>query len=168
MQSLDVISVNIWSIVISLINLVLLFLIIKRFLFKPVKKVMQKRREEIESRYAAAEDAQKKAEENEARWSEKMEGAQEEADAILKDAADAARFRGDKIVSEAQERADGILRSAKTEAELEVQKAQAGIKDEIVTVSSALVEKLLEREVNEKDHRELIDSFLSEIGERHG
>ena len=42
MQSLEVISVNIWHILISLCNLLILFLIVKRFLFKPVKKALEK------------------------------------------------------------------------------------------------------------------------------
>ena len=48
MQSLDVISVNIWQILISLCNLVILFLILKKFLFKPVQKVTQTRRAELD------------------------------------------------------------------------------------------------------------------------
>ena len=57
MQNLDVISVNIWQILISLANLTLLFLIIKKFLYKPVKKVLQQRRDEIDSQYTAAAEA---------------------------------------------------------------------------------------------------------------
>ena len=60
-QSLDVISVNIWHIVISLANLVLLFLLVKKFLYKPVLKVMEARRNEIQEGYDAAAAAQAQA-----------------------------------------------------------------------------------------------------------
>ena len=72
MQSLDVISVNIWQILISLCNLVILFLILKKFLFKPVQKVTQTRRAELDDIYSEAKAAQSRADMNEKEWSEKL------------------------------------------------------------------------------------------------
>ena len=46
MQNLDIISINIWQVVISLANLVILFLILKKFLFEPVKKIKAQRENE--------------------------------------------------------------------------------------------------------------------------
>ena len=60
-------------------------------------------------------------------------------------------------------RADEIVRQAEADASLELKRAQDDIKREIVTVSTALTEKMLEREINEKDHRALIDSFIEDI-----
>ena len=168
MQTLDVISINLWNVLISLCNLVLLFLLVKKFLFKPVKKVLDQRQKEIDDRYAAADEANAEAQESRKNWEEKLAGADAQADAILKTAAENAGRRGEKLVSEAQERADSIIRMAQTEAELERQKAAAGIKQEIVEVSGALAEKLLEREINRQDHRALIDSFIEEIGDENG
>lgn len=165
MQTLDVISVNIWQILISLINLFLLFLIFKKLLFKPVKKVLDQRQKELDDQYAAAEDAEQKANENRREWEERLSEVDAKADAILQNATDNAKYRSDKIVTEAKERADAIIRVAQTEAELERQKAVDGIKREIVEVSGALTEKMLEREINTEDHRVLIDSFIEKIGD---
>ena len=165
MQTLDVISVNIWQILISLINLFLLFLIFKKLLFKPVKKVLDQRQKELDDQYAAASDAEQRANENRQAWEDKLSEVDAKADAILQDATDNAKYRGEKIVSEAKERADAIIRTAQTEAELERQKAVDGIKREIVEVSGALTEKMLEREINTDDHRVLIDSFIEKIGD---
>ena len=167
MQTLDVISVNIWQILISLINLVLLFFIIKKFLFKPVKNILAKRQDEINSQYDAADQARTEAEQSRVAYEEKLSGAKSEADAILQSAADNAKYRGDKIIAEAQQTADGIIRRAETEAELERKKAIDGIKQEIVSVSGALAEKMIEREINTDDHRALIDSFIEGIGEEN-
>lgn len=167
MQTLDVISVNIWQILISLLNLVLLFFILKKFLFKPVKNILAKRQSEIDSRYDAAEQAQSEAEQSRVEYEEKLSGAKVEADAILQTATDTAKQRGDKIVAEAQQKAEGIIRRAETEAELERKKAIDGIKQEIVSVSGALAEKMIEREINTDDHRALIDSFIEGIGEEN-
>ena len=165
MQSLDVISVNIWQILISLINLVLLFLIIKKFLFGPVNKMLEKRKGEIDSQYDTAAQAQADADAAKSEWEQKLSGADAQADAILQNATENAKRRGDKIVSDAQERAQGIIRNAEAEAMLERKKATDGIKREIVEVSEAIAEKMLEREINAEDHRALIDSFIDEIGD---
>lgn len=165
MQTLDVISVNIWQILISLLNLVLLFFILKKFLFKPVKNILAKRQSEIDSKYDVADQAINEAEQSRVEYEEKLSGAKAEADAILQTATDTAKQRGDKIVADAQLKADGIIRRAETEAELERKKAIDGIKQEIVSVSGAIAEKMIEREINTDDHRALIDSFIEEIGE---
>ena len=56
MQTLDVISVNIWQIVISLLNLLLMFLILKHFLFKPVNKILDERKQNVEETYRQADE----------------------------------------------------------------------------------------------------------------
>lgn len=168
MQTLDVISINLWNVLISLCNLVLLFWLVKKFLFKPVMKVLEQRQKEIDDRYDQADAANAEAQRSRKDWEEKLAGADAQADAILKSATENANRRGEKLVEQAQERADSIIRTAQTEAELERQKAAAGIKQEIVEVSGALAEKLLEREINQQDHRALIDSFIEEIGDENG
>ena len=167
MQTLDVISINLWNVLISLCNLVLLFWLVKKFLFKPVMKVLEQRQKEIDDRYAQADQANAEAQRSRQDWEEKLAGADAQADAILKTATENANRRGDKLVAQAQERADSIIRTAQTEAELERQKAADGIKQEIVEVSGVLAQKLLEREVNPQDHRALIDSFIEEIGDEN-
>ncbi len=164
MQSLDIISVNFWQILISLINLLILFLIIKKFLFKPVQNMIAQRRAQLDEQYASAEEAEQSALANKESWELKMQTANEEADAIMQSATENAKWRGDKIVAEARDKADGIIRQAENEAELERKKAEDGIKREIVDVSAALTEKMLGREINTQDHRDLIDSFIEEIG----
>ena len=165
MQTLDVISVNLWQILISLLNLVLLFLILKKFLFKPVKAVLAKRQSELDERYAKAEEAEARARDCERERAEALSHAGEEAEAILATATDNAKRRGERLIEEAKERADGILRTAREQIEQERRQAESELKQQIVEVSHALSEKLLSRELNEDDHRAAIDAFLDEIGE---
>ena len=165
MQTLDVISDNLWQILISLVNLVVLFLIVKKFLFKPVRKVLAERQAEIDGRYNAAAEAESSANESRALWQEKLSGANAEADAIINKATEQAKFRGEAIVADAESKADGIIRTAQNEADLERRKAVDSIKREIVDVSGAIAEKMLEREINTDDHRALIDSFIENIGD---
>lgn len=165
MQALDVISINLWSILISLANLTILFLLVKKFLYKPVMDVMNARKESIDAQYRAADEAEKAARADQAAYAEKLAGAHGEADAIIKDAQVNATRRGDRIVQDARDKADSIVRQAQQEATMEMKKAQATIRREITDVSAALTEKLIGREIKEKDHRDLIDSFLKDMGD---
>lgn len=167
MQSLDVISINLWQILISLCNLLLLFLIIKKFLYKPVKRLLQERQSTLDQQYAAADNAKKQAEQSRVSWEEKLQGAQAEADTLLKEETARAERRSAQIVSEAREKADIIVHEAEKQADLEHKKAQAEIKKEIVDVSALLTEKMLRREIRQEDHRDLIDAVISEIGETY-
>lgn len=166
MQTLPVISVNIWQIVISLANLLILFLILKKFLFKPVKNVLNSRQQEVEEIYSSARKSESEAMENKAKWEEKLKSAKDQADAVIMEASETAGKRGEKIIAEAKEKADTIIRQAENEADLQLKKAQAGIKTEIVNVSALLTEKMLGREINTEDHRTLIDSVIEKIGDK--
>ena len=165
MQTLEVISVNLWQILISLLNLLILFLLFKKFLFKPVNDMLAKRQSEIDARYDAADEAKRLAEEDKSLWDEKIGTVKAETDEMIKKAQDSAKRQSETIVAKAKETADGIIRQAETQAQLEMQKAEESIKQEIVEVSTALANKLLEREINVDDHRDLIDSFIEKIGD---
>lgn len=165
MQSLDVISVNFWQIAISLCNLLLLFLILKKFLYQPVRRVLAERHAALEKQYAAAEDAKREADNDHKAWEEKMRHAQEEADRLLEKAEKKAELRETQILLDARDKADGLVREAEAQAALEKKKAQSEIKKEIVDVSAALTEKIIRREIRPEDHRDIIDSVISEIGE---
>ena len=165
MQPLDIISVNIWSFIIALANLLILFLMFKKFLFQPVKKIMAQRQAEIEKDMSDAEEAKNLAEEEKLQWEQKLKDAHIEAERIIKSAAERGEARGEKIVAEAKEKADGIVRRAENEAELEMKKATEGIKQQIVDVSTRLTEKMLSREIKADDHKQLIDSFIEDIGD---
>lgn len=168
MQSLDVISVNFWHILISLCNLLLLFLIIKKFLYKPVKRMVETRRQNIETQYSEAANAQKEADQNREMWQKKLEGADSEAKDVIAKATKKAEDRGDRILADAKDKADIIVREAESQAALEFNKAQSEIKKEIVDVSAILTEKIIGRELNLDDHRSIIDSVIAEIGEDDG
>ena len=143
MQTLEIISVNLWQILISLANLLLIFLILKKFLFAPVQKMLQKRQAQVDEQYAAAEAAEQKARQDQADWEDKLQGAQAQAEELLQRAADTAHGHSDRIMAEARQKADGIVRQAEAQADLERRRAEADIREQIVEVSTQLAEKML-------------------------
>lgn len=165
LQSLDVISVNLWLTLISLANLVILFLLIKRFLFKPVKKIMDIRHKEIGEEYEKAKKAEKEARKSREEWQKKINIATDEAELIVSEASENANKQREKIVNEAKEAARQIINRAEADAALEYEKATDNMKKQIVELSGVLTEKILEREINKKDHRNLIDYFIHNIGD---
>ncbi len=168
MQSLDVISINIWQIIISLCNLLIIYLILRKFLYAPVRKMLDEREQAVGRQYADAEQAKTAAEADRAALEERLQGARAEADAIVKTAADTAARQGEQLVAAAQEKADRIVRQAEADAELERQKAQSSVKQEIVDISALMAERLLQREITPADHRAMIDGFIDGIGEPDG
>lgn len=165
MQSLDVISVNIWHILISLCNLLILYLVFKKLLFAPVRRVLNERKSILEKQYSDADEAVRAADADRAEWDAKMLEAKDAADDIIRKGSEQAQRRSDKIIAEAHTKADIIVNDAKTQAELERRKAHADIKQEIADVSAALTEKLLDRELTDNDHHALIDSVIADIGD---
>lgn len=164
MQSLKVISVNVWAILAALANLLLLTWIVKKFLFKRVKAVMEARRAAINEDYAKAAEARAEAEESRLNYEAAMAAAEQTSSQIITEATRTAEHRSSEIVADAREKAAALRRQAEADAALEKKKAEEDIKREIADVSAQLTGKLLQREINEEDHRALIDSFLQEIG----
>lgn len=165
MGNMEVISVNLWQMLASLANLLILFLIFKKLLFKPVQSVLDKRRAAIESDYAAADAANTAALASQAEYEEKLSHAEHETSEMRKNAADEAKRHAARIVAEAKEDAEGIVRAAHEQIELDKKKAESDVKREIAAVSTMIAGKLIEREVNEKDHSALIDSAINSIGD---
>ncbi len=165
MQSLEIISVNLWQILISLCNLALIFLVIKKFLFKPVKKMIAARQAAVDAQYAAADNDRAAAAADKAAWEEKLATAEGTAADIIGKATAAADKRGDAIVAAAKDKADALVRQAEAEISLERKKAESEMREEIVTISTALAEKMLEREVRAGDHKQLISAFMQKIGD---
>ena len=163
MQSLEVFSLNLWQMIISLCNLIILFLILKKFLYKPVRKALEERKQAVEGVYADAQKALDTANANKTEYERELAGIRERADSMLASATADANKRSEAILSDARERADGMMRQAKNDISLERRKAESGIRSEIADVSTALTEKLLAREINSDDHRKLIDDFLAEM-----
>ena len=165
MQSLEIVSVNIWQILISLANLTILYLGLKKFLYKPVKAVIEGRKAAIAKSYADAEEARNSANAARDEYAAKLATAHGKADEIIHDATVIANRRGDKIVSDAREKAEEIVRQGEMEAAMEKKKAMASIRRDITDVSAAMTEQLLKREMKDGDHRNMIDEFLKGVGE---
>ncbi|MBO4355283.1 MAG: F0F1 ATP synthase subunit B [Clostridia bacterium] len=163
MQTLEVISLNFWDIVISLCNLLIIFLILKKFLYAPVRNVLEKRKNQLEKTKEDAEAAKAEAIASKERYEEKLNSADQKAEAIIEKAKSDAEVKGNVIITDAKKKAGLIMDNARIQIESDKRHAEAQIKEEIADLSAELAGKLLEREISTEDHKDLIDSFITEI-----
>lgn len=168
MQNLDVISINIWQILISLCNLLIILLLFKKFLYARVRRFVDKRKANVDAQYERAQEAEDSALADKKAYEDKLQTVKAETDEMIRDATVRADRRSEKIISDAKEKADGMIRQAQSEIELEKKKAADDIRHEIADVSTLVAEKMLEREIDTDDQRKFIDSFIEGIGDGDG
>lgn len=154
-----------WNVIFQIINIIVFFLLLKKFLFKPVTEIMEKRENLIRSQMEEAEDSRKKANELKAEYQAQLEGAKDEAAAILKDA----KARGEKeyevLLANAGRDAQKLINDAQESARIEREKAVQGAKGEIAALAIAAASKVAEKNIKAEDNKKFIDDFLSEAGE---
>lgn len=163
LQTLEVISVNLWQVLISLANLVVLYLILKHFLYKPIRRALEKRQQTLDEQYGKAEEARQSAEKYEADWSGRMQTAEAEADKIIAASESRAQERDRAMLKNAEKRADEIIRQAEAEANLEKKKAAQDIRQNIIDLSAMLAEHVLPEQLDQEGHEALIDSVIREL-----
>lgn len=162
-MNLELISLNIWHIVAAILNLLILYLIVRKFLFQPVQNILAERQKQVDTLYSEAETAQEAANAARAEYEQKLDRAEEEAEVILQNATVRAERTREKILTEAAEKASEKLRKADADIAQEKKKAMHEIKNEISGMSVDIAEKMLEHEIREEDHRKLIDSFIDTL-----
>ena len=165
MGNLDLISVNVPHMIITICNLLILFLVVKKFLFKPVQRILAERQAQVDKLYADAESAQEEADKNKAAYSEKLQNAEHEADVILQSAAKTAERNSDIVLAEASEKANAMLQKAEADIAQGRKKAVNDIKNEISDLSVSIAGKVIGREINAEDHQALIDGFIETLDE---
>lgn len=149
----------------TLINTLILFLVLKHFLFKPVNKILDERKQNVEETYRQADEKLSEAARLESEYTEKLANAKEESAEIVKNATKRAQARSDEIIAEAKKEASSLMVKANADIEKEKKRAVNQIKDEISDIALAVAEKVVEKEIDPKDHERLIESFISELGE---
>lgn len=161
------VSFNVWTSIFTLLNLLLLFFVMKKFLFKPVKKMIDDRQKEIDDQYADAAKDKTDAAELKAQYETRLAEANAESDEILKEAHRKASIREEEILREAQEKAAQTIRRADAQIEMEKKRALNEIKDEVTEMAVGIASAVLARDVKASEHADLIDSFIDNLGENH-
>ena len=161
------ISIDLWTSIFMLVNLILLYFAMKKYLFGPVKKMIDDRQQEIDDLYADANQSKTDAAELKDRYETCLAEANEEKEEILRNAYRKAQLREEEILREAQEKAAQTLKRADEQIELEKKRALNEIKDDVSTMAVDIASAVLARDIKSREHTALIDSFIENLGESH-
>lgn len=164
-QTLDVISVNLWQIIISLCNLLLMFWILKKFLFRPVQNIIAQRQKEVESIYGDAQNARDDADAMRTEYESQLATARTQADGIVREATSLAQRKSEAIVAEANYQASHMKQKAQQEIELEKRQMLREVQHEISDIAVSIASKVVEREVRAEDHEAFVEDFIAHVGD---
>ena len=157
------IGFNPWTALFTLLNLVLTFLILKKFLFKPVNKMISDRQKEIDDLYQEAEQSQQQAKLAKTEYDERLRQAKAASDDIIQEARHEAYRQRDEILEKAHHEAEGIRQKAENDIALEKKKAYNEVKDDLSQMAMEIAEKLVERKLNDADQDRLFEEFLRDM-----
>ena len=158
------VGVNPWTALFTFCNMLITFAVLKKFLFKPVKKMIDDRQQEIDTMYADADAAKQKAADLEKEYADHLQSINDERDAMLREATARAQKREEEIVNEANQKAAEIKARAEENIERDKQRAVNDIKDEISDIVIMAASKVVEKEISAKDNEAIIADFLQNVG----
>lgn len=145
-------------------NLLIWFLLIRKFLFQPVNKVISKREEAIASQYAKAKELQEEAKAEKDRCVQfQAQIEQEKADAVSR-AKEEARTEYDRILTEAKEKAEQIVETSRKEA---VQEKDRIVQTAEQEIRSVIMDAAVRSMQSSSGEGALYDQFLTKAGETH-
>ena len=154
-----------WTFLAQICNLMIQLVIFKKFLLKPIKKVIAERKAKADSQIADAQKLRTEAEAMKAEYEQNLQNARTEANQIVAAAQKTATARSEEIVGEARAQAAALKQKAEADIAQERKKAVNEVKDEIGGIAMEIASKVVEREISEKDHKDLIDEFIKNVGE---
>ena len=147
----------------QIVNFIILFLLLKRFLYPPLMNMLDERKQRIADSLAAAEVARKEAEEERARLMAQLEAERAEAQKRIAEAsAQAEKVRAD-ILAEAKREAEELKARAIQEAEAEKQRILAEAHKQIAELTVLATERVVRHGLDESMQHQLIEEFLSEM-----
>ena len=161
----EFLNINFFTALFTLLNTVALFFVLKKFLFKPVMKMIHDRQQEIDDLYADANGAKTQAQTLQTQYEEKLAAAADEAERAVKEAVARGRSRQEEIIRQANAEADAIREKAAADIDREKKKAMNDAKDEISVIALAIACKVVGKELSDQDQSALVDQFIEELGD---
>lgn len=158
------IGVNFWTALFILLNTILIFIVAKKYLFVPVKNMIDSRQNEINAMYAEADAAKQSASAMQIEYQQKLSAAQATSEQLVKEATARAQAREETIIRQANADAAAIMDKASADIALEKKKALNDAKNEISDLALTIAGKVVGHELKAADQAELIDRFIDEIG----
>ena len=159
------IGIDFWTALFILLNTLAIFLVARKYLIGPVRKLIESRQKEIDDMYENAGNAREEAMAMKEEYLKKLNDAQMTSDKIVKDAVARGQKREEEIVEKAKNEAGQILQKAQDDIRLEKKKAVNEAKNEISDMALEIAGKVVGRQLSAADKAEMIDHFIDELGD---
>ena len=153
-----------WNIIWTIVNIMILYLLMKKFLFGPITEIMENRKKAIEDSFETAKSRNEEAEHLKMQYEEALSHAKAEAEEIVKEARARANDVYNRTVKAAEQEAVKVIENANKAIEMERKKTIESIESEIIGLTMAAASKVLEKNMNEDTNKQLVDEFLAEVG----
>lgn len=165
MQVQELVGIVPWTFIAQICNLFIQVYLIKRFLFKPINQMLEKRKAMADAEIQEAVKAKDDAHAMKAEYEQNMQDAKTKANEILTAAQKTAAIQSEEMLKEASAQAAAMKAKAENDIAQEKRKAVNEIKGEIGGMAMEIAGKVIEREISEEDHEKLIDEFISNVGD---
>lgn len=149
----------------TVVNLLVLFIILRIFLFKPVLGMIEKRKQMIVDTLNNADKTKNDADELKKQYEDSLKDAKQESFQIVSDAKDRAQMQYNQIIEKATADASQIVTQANAAAQAEHDKLLKDAQAELAEVALAAASKLLGTTVDAKTNKDMLDAFLAEAGD---
>ena len=153
-----------WGIIWTVVNILILFVLLRIFLFKPVMGMIENRQAMIRNQLDDAENKNREADELKGRYEESLKNAKEESFQIVNDAKERAKVQYAHIIDKANEDAPQIKQQADKSAEADREQMMREAQAELAQVALAAASKLIGSSVDAEANKNMLDQFLSEEG----
>lgn len=167
MQRVDILNIDPRVLIVQIGGFVLLLVVFKVFLFKPIAAILETRQSEIEGRYKEAESQREAAEQLRAEYEKHLASIDEEMRAKITEALKEGQAMRDEIVANSRARAEEILSKAYEEIGREKEKALAELKSTVAGLAVEVAGRLIREELDDARHRELIAAFIDDLSSTH-
>lgn len=157
-------SINPTILILSIINFIILYFILKKFFFEKIEGIIDERQDLINSKLDEAEEEVTRARILAVENERIAKSARDEGKLITKRQKEKADKIYNEIIEEAHEESKIILDRARLEIEREKKKAQSQLKNEVVGLAMNLSEKIIAKNIDEEKNRDLINDFISKVG----
>ena len=164
---LDFISISFPTMIISVANILIMYIILRKFLFGPVNKIIAKRESEVTGIYEKADLSLSESNKLKEEYKNKINNIQAEKDIIIKEAQEEAKIKGSAIINESRADADKIRKETLKDLEMKRKQMYKEMQENVAEVAVSIAEKVIEREVNIELHKDIVSNFVNELELNH-
>ena len=155
------IEINI-NLVFTIINLIVLYLLMKKFLFGPILNVMEQRKNMIDQQFASAKDTEEQAYELKGKYEDALKSAKDESMRIVKHEA---KVQAERIVKDANTQAGAMLDKAKADIRTEQENAMKAMESRVAEIALDAASKIMGEKNSSQQDLSLYDQFIKEAGD---